>query len=1190
MEYLILGPFEVRDSERVVTLRRKKHRALLALLLLRAGEIVSADVAIEELWGAKPPRTAREALHNYVSQLRKELGDDVIETRGASYRLHVEPGDVDLVRFERLLAEARKTDSAERRAALLRQALSLWRGPPLGDLAYEPFVSVEVLRLEELHLAAREDLIDTQIELGRHADVLGELEALVEEHPFDERLRGQLMLARYRAGRQAEALEAYRQARLALVDNLGLEPGAALRELEQAMLRQDPTLDLPAVLPPVEERRKTVTVLSCEIDPAASGLDPEQVRRIIVRALSTVREVIDAHGGAVEARTGDELLGVFGVPTAHEDDALRAVRAAAELQAELQAELTEVELHVGIDTGEVLAGHGFVSGEVIGRGKRLARASAVGEILLGETTLGLCRDAVSVEPANGVFRLLGVERGARAIARALEAPLVGRRRQLTALRRAYEQAREESRCRLVAVLGEPGIGKTRLARELVATVGHEATVLVGRCVSYGEGATYLPLREMIAQAGGRLEETIGEAESVGEQLLAARRFFERRAVERPLVLVFDDVHWAEPTLLDLVEQLGARAEGPILTLCLARPELCEQRPTLAEGAIELGPLGEKQVQALVDALAEDTPDDVRARVVQNAGGNPLFAEQLVAFASQGGALDAVPPSAEALIAARLDLLEQEERVVLQRAAVVGRLFSRAAVQDLSPASERAVVSERLLALVEKTLVYRRREGFRFHHVLVRDVAYASLPKAERSELHERLADWLDERGEPAELVGYHLEQAYRQRSELGPLDGRARRLAADAGHRLGPAGIEAWKRGDTPAAVNLLGRATALLPLRDSLRLELCCELGLALRTAGELARAEETLVTAAETAAAAGDRRHELRAQLELAYVRLFSDPEGRADELLDLAAQALPVFEAIEDDRSLGRAWSTLSFVHGLMHLKFEAAAEAAERALDHHRRSGWPISACLAFLATAAQHGPTPAPEAIQLCRQLRAQADLGGEANVLPPLAELEAMRGRFAEARRLAARARGVYEQLGQHALAETNCGPVEGRIELLAGDAVTAEQSFRASYEALERIGGLSYLSTRAAELGDTLYELERFDEALGLSHRAETLGAPDDVLTQLLWRSVRARLSARSGKLREAEELGLEAIELVEGTDALNRRAKVLLDRAEVLRLAGRSDEASEAVERAIELFDQKGNVVAAKKARAMLAELAPA
>jgi DNA-binding SARP family transcriptional activator len=1164
-DFLMLGPFEVRDGERIVELRRRKHRALLALLLLRGDESVAADVLIEELWGAKPPKTARDALHNYVSQLRKELGEDMIETRGGGYAVNVEPEQVDLARFERLVAAAREADTAEERAATLREALALWRGPALADLAYEPFAAAEAGRLEELRLAAHEDLIEAELERGRHADLVPELEALVAQHPFRERLRGQLMLALYRAGRQADALEAYRDVRRTLVEELGLEPAAQLRELEQAMLRQDPSLDRPATLPPVEERRQTVTVLFAELAPAA-GLDPERIRALAVSA----RTAIELHGGSVEARGGDELLGVFGVPAAHEDDALRALRAGAELG---------TEVRVGVDTGEVLAGHGFVSGEVVLTAKALQRAAAPGEALLGEATLALCRDAVDVEPADGAFRLVEVKEGAQPIARALDAPLVGRKQELATLEAAFAEARE-GHARLVTILGEPGIGKTRLARELVATIGEDATVLVGRCVSYGEGATYLPLREMVAQAGRRLEELIAGAGSVGEQLLILRRFFEELARERPLVLAFDDVHWAEPTLLDLVEQLGERAEGPILTLCLARPELRNSRSALAKAAIELGPLSEKQAEA----LAGDVEPQLRARAVETAGGNPLFLEQLLAFAAEGGSLEAVPPSVEALIAARLDLLEPDERALLQRAAVVGRLFSRSALQELG------ADTGCLPALEEKGFVRRQRAGCRFHHVLVRDVAYASLPKAERADLHERLADWLDERAEPDELVGYHLEQAYSLGAEARPVDGRLRRLAADAGARLGAAGIEAWKRGDVHATVNLLGRATAVLPEKDAYRLELLCELGPALRTGGELARGEETLVEAVETAVADGDRRLELRARLELASVQLVTQEGRTADELLDIAAEAIPVFEAVADDRSLGRAWRFIAYTQGAIRCRYAASAEAAERALVHYQRSGWSTYTCLGDLAAALWAGPTPTPAAIRRGRKLLGEADLSGEARVLGPIAALEAMRGRFAQARQLIGRGRDLHEQLGQLSDAAAACGGLEGFIEVCAGNPTAAERALRAACDELETIGDRANLATRSAELADILYAQGDHADAERWCRQAEELGALDDIPTQSLWRALRAKLMAQRGELTRAEKLAREALGLFDQTDQLNRRAAATLDLAEVLQLAGRSGEAVDVVEEAIVLFERKGNTVAAKRARALLAELAAA
>ena len=437
MEYLILGPVEVRNGERVVTIQRRS-RALLALLLLRAGEVVSTDVLIEGIW-ATPPRTARQGLHNCVAQLRSELGDHVIEMRDAAYLLRIEPGQLDLARFERLVAEARETESPEKRALRLREALSLWRGPPLGDLDDEPFARAEIPRLEELHRVTRQDLIDAQLELGRHTDVVGELESLVGEHPFDERLRGQLMLALYRSGRQADSLAAYQDARRALVDNLGLEPGAALRELEQAILRQDPSLDLPAVIPSLEERRKTVTVLSCEVSPVTSGLDPEELRRSTVKALSTVRAAIDANGGTVESVGGDELFGVFGVPAAHEDDALRAVRAASALREE--------------ETRRCRYPHRYRHRRGPGRSRlRVGRRRQPGET--APTRIGSRRHPArrgdaralpqcrSVRPTKGAFRLLGTETGTRPITRGPDAPLVGRKRRVAALRRAYEEARK----------------------------------------------------------------------------------------------------------------------------------------------------------------------------------------------------------------------------------------------------------------------------------------------------------------------------------------------------------------------------------------------------------------------------------------------------------------------------------------------------------------------------------------------------------------------------------------------------------------------------------------------------------------------------------------------------------------------------------------------------------------------------
>jgi DNA-binding SARP family transcriptional activator len=1173
VEVLLLGPFELRDKGRVVTLRRQKHRALVAFLALHPREVVASDVLVEELWGAEAPKTARQALQNYVSLLRKQLGTDAIETQGSGYALGVVPEQVDALRFERLVQEARGLATAEERAAALRSAIELWRGPALADLLYEPFGAGVARRLEELRLVAREELVDAELEQGRHAALVAELEALIGENPFRERLRGQLMLALYRAGRQTDALRAYRRAREALGE-LGLDPGIQLRSLEQAILNQDPALDLETGGPPeVEERLKTVTVLLCDLSASAPGLAPERLRERIVRTLAEARAAIELHGGTVETRAADELLGIFGVPAAHEDDALRAAGAAVRIRG-----LADW-LRVGIDTGEVLTGHRFVSGEVVARAKRLERSADPGEIRIGSATAMLCGDAASVEPVDGAFRLLTVAEDVARVGRAFDTPLVGREEELAALRAAFAESCDSKRVRVVTVLGEPGIGKSRLARELAAAVRGQATVLVGRCISHGEGLTWLPLGEMLEQAAERVEPILERAASPGEIFFEARQIFERLARDRPLVLAFDDAHWAEPTLLDLVEYLGTLAVGPILCLCLGRPELAEARPWLATEAIRLGPLSDEEA-ATLSAGAEE---ELRPQLVAAAGGNPLFLEQLVAFAREGGSIDAVPPSLEMLIAARLDLLAPEEQALLQRAAVVGRLFERA----LLPALGGAV--ERLAGLEEKGLVRRLAGGgYRFHHVLVREVAYAALPKGNRAELHERLADLLADRAAPDELVGFHLEQAHRLGTELRPPDRRLRRLGRDAGERLGAAGIEAWKRGDSPAAVNLLTRACALLPEPDPLRLQLLCHLGSALNSGGALARAEEVLERAVETAAAAGDRPREARAQLELAYVRLFTDPEGRADEVVERAEAALPLFEALGDEQGLGRAWRFLADVHGAMHCHYGVAVEASEHAIAYYESCGWPTSTSVGDLAAFLYYGPARVEEAIERCDRLLSGTGGGGEAAVLTFLGGLEGMRGRFDEARRLVAKGRRRYEELGQAFVAETNCGTVGAKVEVLAGEHAAAEAILRTTCATLERIGNRAYLATRSAELADVLWVGGQDDEAEEWVARAIELGASDDVPTQVAWRCARAKLLARRGESAAAERLVREAIGLSNTTDALDEQARAHLDLAQVLGIAGRASEAAAAVGTAIGLFDRKGNLAGSERARALLAGIA--
>jgi len=1223
MDYRILGPLEVREAGRPVDLRRQKPRALLAFLLLRPGRLVSTDVLVDALWGERPPPTAAAALRNYVSQLRGVLGTEIVRSRPGGYLLDVAPEEIDLVRFEALAAEGRRV-TGQGRVEKLREALALWRGPPLADLS-EGFAIDEGRRLEELRAAALEDLVDSELALGSRADLVGDLEPLIADNPFRERLRGQLMLALYRGGRQAEALEVYRQTRRMLLDELGIEPGEALRELEQSILRQDPALTPPAPrleqepAATQEERRKTVTVLLADLV-GSDDLDPEVMRTAATRALGAVRGALEAHGATVEQRSGDEVMAVFGVPRSHEDDALRAARAALELlEAAREQAGPGIGVRVSIDTGEVLAGadaagHGFVAGPVIPLARRRLQAAEPGEIRAGPVTIALLGGAVLSAPggrADAGARLVGLVEGVPALHRHLETPLIGRETELGGLTAAFERVVDEQRCRLFLLLGEPGIGKTRLTAELTTRLAGEAKVLTGRCVSYGRGATFLPLVELVRSvaaeidlrellAGDEHAELVAASlsELVGEEgtpvsrsdtFWAVRRLFETIAAQRPVVLVLEDLHWAEPTLLDLIEYLAAQATtAPIFVLGVARPELLEGRPGwLTADSISLGPLSRAEGEYLIEQLA-DVPPRLRATILSTAGGNPLFVEQLLAHAREGGDPETASPSLAALLASRLDRLEAAELSLLQRGAVVGREFDRGALAHLLPGRADRVDDD-FAALVHKGFVVERgSDVVSFHHVLIRDAAYATLPKGRRAELHEQFARWLMARPSVAdEVVGFHLEQASAYLVEVGAPSGHALELACEAGERLAAAGLRAWRRADTTTAMGLLARAVELLPRSAPARLEPLCELGLALRTAGEIERAHAILGEAAELAKAAGERRLELRARIELANAQLSSEPEGGAGPLLDLLGAAIPVFEGYGDDRSLGRAWLLSGYVQGGLRCRNDDWLHAAERALVHYRRSGWPIASCAGEMATALYYGPMPATEAIARCEALLAEmTERTAEAHVLVWLAGLKAIDGRLEAGRRMAEQAQGVYEEFGYRMALACGCCAVVAEIELLAGHLDSAEAALRSSCDRLQAMNERACFASRAAELADVIYRRGRYEEAERWHGAAAEHAATDDVGAQFLIGAIGGKLLARRGSFPEAERVGREAVQLAEQTDALNNRGKVHLDLAEVLRLAKRPDEAEASVGLAIEQFERKGNRVAAERARSWLVD----
>jgi class 3 adenylate cyclase/tetratricopeptide (TPR) repeat protein len=1263
LELRLLGPLEARRASERLRIGGAKVRALLADLLLHLGRPVSVDQLVDDLWGERPPASAAHAVEVYVSQLRNTLDPDragLIAGRPAGYALVVDPERVDAYRFERLLDKGRAslaTGEFERAAVVLGEALALWRGPALADFTYEPFAQSAIARLEELRVQAMEERLDADLGTGRHAELVPELNALVVEHPFRERLRGQLMRALYGSGRQAEALAAYRSAREVLLAELGVEPSPALRALEAAILRQDDELSasIPhAAKARMPEQRKLATILFADIVESTSlagSVDPETQRRALERYFDLAATVLAEHGGTMKRFIGDAVVAAFGVPVAHEDDALRASRAALELR-EAMAELNEglernfgmwLGLRIGLASGEVVAGDPeegevFATGEAVNVATRLAETAAVGEIVIGELTQRLIAHAARLEPvgelvlrgsaeAVNAFRLLDVAPGAPSHARRLDAPLIGRRGELERLRVAFDRAVRAVDLAAILVLGPAGIGKSRLAAELATELsgelGDRATVVEGRCPAYGAGLALAPVRAIVrAVAGDESRDAIAAAcgDATAADLLAAafgvtasppaeeiawafRLFCEAVAKRRPLVLVLEDLHWAEIALLDLLEHLAEQSMGaPILVVCLAREELLEERPDLL-GSCErlvLDGLQADETKRLIDALVGEAvlSEEARFRIVEAAEGNPLFLEQLVALAVDQGGLDPerpLPATIQALLLARLDRLGPAERAVLERAAVVGREFRRSAVVELLDPNAAETVRRHIETLIRRGFIdpvpslEPFEEAFRFRHVLIQAAVYGATPKGERARLHEQHAKRLEARPETAAdvdaVLGYHLERAHRYLSELGPVDQHARELAAQAGTRLASAGLRAWKGSDARAATDLLQRATALLPPDDPGRREVLCELGVAERMAGESERAAATLKGAAEFFAAAGDRRAELRARLELAYVHLLTQPGQTADKLLAVAEEAIPVFEETGDDRALGRAWLLCGFVQGGIRCQNAAWLEAAERALVHHRNSGWPTSSCLGQIAAALYEGPTPVTSAIERCAELirDSSADRGAEANVLVFVGGLEAQRGRFDTGRELVRSAQAVFDDLGQKAISTIHCGAMAGYIAFLAGDPAEAERSLRLTCEELRRVGDSAHLASRAADLAEALYAQEQYEEAESWTRESERHAGRDDLTAQPAWRSVRAKVLARRDSPRQALRLARAALRLVKDTDGLNQRAKICLDLAQVLRLAGLDEEAATQVREALRLFDLKGNLAGRAAAQAM-------
>jgi DNA-binding SARP family transcriptional activator len=1203
LSFGVLGPVAAWDGDGELSLGGPKQRAVLASMLLRPNELVPTSSLVEALWGAEPPPSAVRVVQGYVWALRRILGKDVLETRPGGYVLRVEPGTFDTRSFEDLREQGRRLlaqGPVEQAAASLRQALALWRGPAFGDLGDAAFAQGEVRRLDELRVETLELRLEAELELGVTAAVVGELEALVQAHPGRDRLRELLMLALCRAGRPGDALALYRRTRAMLADELGLEPSASLRRLEQAIRRHDPALGPVATpySPPLDaavEVRKTVTVVFCD-----SGGES--------RVFEIVSAVVERYGGSIDWIAGDEAMAVFGIPRVREDDALRAVRAAVELRDALSG--LGVPPRVGMDTGEVLAdsaGGAILAGRPVTLARRLVRAAAPGQVLIGESTLPLVAafaDVRRVEPSAGLnaFRVVAVDAPAE---RPHTMPFVGRAPELEALRSAWERVLAGRRCELVTVVGDAGIGKSRLAAELVRSL--DAAVVRGRCLPYGEAITYWPVVEVLKQldvlpADHTTADTIralldgaGPVPRTEEIARAFRKALETAAAGRPLAIVLEDVHWSEEAFLDLVEQVALlSSDAPILLLCLARPELVERRPSLPV-TLGLAPLDDVEVGALIPRRIAGR---LRERIVRAVGGNPLYLEGLIAMVDDSDGELVVPPTLQAVLAARLEQLDPSEVALLERGAVEGESFHWGAVEHLADGDPH--VAQRLVALVRHGLIRRERmlltgeDGFVFAHQLIRDAAYGRIPKARRAELHERFAAWQAERrgASPVvlhEVLGYHLEQAHRYRAELAEDGAAVGLLAKRAAHHLGLAGRHASDRGDADAAVNLLGRATTLLPGDSLERLRLLLPQSYAVHQTGRALEARKLRGELFERATAREERGLAAHARGWELVARLASDPAVDLDEAASICEQALETFAELRDDAGLALSFDGLGRICRVRGREAEAT-DWFERALVHANASGDVATRRLVTQAVAQplRTGPMPVADAIRRCEELRAEnaADQVLDAAIARVLSSLYAMACRFDEARACWEQAALVLDETNTltHSWA-TRAHAAHAKE--LAGDRAGAERELRAQWRSFGgTLDGAPNMRAMFAayDLANFYCDEGRWDEAEECLAFQKDVTAPSHVPPAALRLAATARVLARRGALDAAMALAQDAVELAETTDMLNVRAAVWLALAEVQRAAGRTAD-SEALAAALALYEQKGNVVAAARVRGLRA-----
>ena len=1018
-----------------------------------------------------------------------------------------------------------------------------------------------------------------------------------------------------------------------------------------------------------------VTVLFVDVTGSTElgeRVDPETMRRAMGRYFALAREVVERHGGTVEKFIGDAVMAVFGIPQVHEDDALRAVRAATEvrdalerLNQELRSEHgIEIAVRIGLNTGEVVAGEGdsaqtLVTGDAVNTAARLEQAAAPGEIVLGEATHRLVGPLTTTEPLADLdlkgkqepvaaYRLIDVAPATATAPRRLEGPMVGRRDELEQLTSVLKRVTSDRRCHLFTVVGGAGVGKSRLIREFVASFDPEERVLRGRCLPYGDGITYWPIMEILREAAG-IEPTdtadearakLGEcaanlaegakvanamASAIGLSVEGAgteeigwgvRKLLEGLARERPLVVIIDDIQWAEPALLDLIEEVATwTQDAPLMLLCMARTELHEDRPTWSGGVLNsttvlLEPLHADDSAALIANLVGDAVvgGPLGSRIVESAEGNPLFVEEMIGMLLDAGVLIRdgdrwrltgdverveVPPTIQALLAARLDHLPHDERALAQRGSVIGRTFEQMAVTELSPQAERSQIVAHLRGLVRHQVIgpFQADDVYRFRHLLIRDAAYEALPKEERAVLHERFADWLEAAAgdrvvENEEILGYHLEQAHDYREGLGQRDEHVSALAARAGGWLAGAGHRANQRRDVSAARGLLTRAVRLMPPGHPNYWSARLDLGSVLTDAAEADAAAELFRSIAE---GPEDVPAQIRSHSRLSHAWVEHDRGRLSWEATRqiICSEIRPAARA-GHHRVLSIAWSMMAgmYQNGL---EVARAERAYRRSARHAVLDGNPEHEVemLMGLTALGLRSRQPVSEVMGILERAMASPNLSrtqqvrGEQN----RAYLYALQGRFDEARELMAGAmRAIEERGGVEHLSQAYI--TLGLIESFAENYTAAREHMTTSRDIVGPGEWSNFVAARLAHI----HMLEgNDDEALGFAGLVHSGGF--DGWKRMFVGGAESRIMARRGQTAEAVERARTMV-----ADAEAERfeeypvifAPALEDLAEVLAADGQTDEACAVMDRVIQMHLAKENLAGLAKAKRTLARIA--